>query len=243
MVGRGRATISLISHGSAALPAAVTSSAMSSAGRFQRRSRTTATESGARIANDPAFVTIPAIEVTVASRWAATPDMISMSRPGLSVLTPNPTNAAMTASARKTPRTRVPNVTSPARLLMRVPEACRRDHPKPGRHDLEDPREFSSDLAVERHIHRIGWPNLQPRNLERANATDAAADAHGGIDRGPNEAPDRQGVGHGDGEGSGVRGRTPGPPGEGTAGNRRPDHRDGDEKRLLPPVFPLHLAA
>src|SRR2546426_12434352 len=209
MVGRGLARISLPSHGSAALPAATTTSATSSAGRFQRRSRRTATDNGARIANDPAFVTIPAIEVTVASRWAATPDMISMSRPGLSVLTPNPTNAAMTASARKTPRTRLPNVTSPARLLMRVPEACRRDHPKPGRHDLEDPREFSSNLAVERHIHRIGWPNLQPRNLERANATDAAADAHGGIERGKNEAPDRQGFATDESERSHARGRTP----------------------------------
>src|SRR2546426_4279455 len=228
MVGRGLARISLPSHGSAALPAATTTSATSSAGRFQRRSRRTATDNGARIANDPAFVTIPAIEVTVASRWAATPDMISMSRPGLSVLTPNPTNAAMTASARKTPRTRVPNVTSPARLLMRVPEACRRDHPKPGRHDLKDPREFSSNLAVERHIHRIGWPNLQPRNLERANATDAAADAHGGIDRGPNEAPDRQGVGHDDGERSVVPAPTPGPPVEGTPQNLRRGSPRGD---------------
>src|SRR5439155_22804685 len=198
MVGRGRATISLISHGSAALPAAVTSSAMSSAGRFQRRSRTTATESGARIANDPAFVTTPAIEVTVASRWARTQCMIAMSRRGFNAPTPNPTKAVMTANARKMPRTRMPNVTSAARLLILVPKASRCDHPKPGWHDLEDAREFAGELAVERHVHRIGWPHLQPLNLERENATDADAHANGGIDPGPDQAKDGQVYDHDD---------------------------------------------
>src|SRR3989442_12578864 len=120
-----------------------------------------------------------------------------MSRPRLNALTPNPTNAVMIARPRKAPRTRNPNVTSAARLSIVAPEVGRRDHPKPARHDLEDPWEFSGDLAVERHIHRIGWPNLQAGNLERANATDAAANAHGGIDRGPGEAPARRVVVHG----------------------------------------------
>src|SRR2546428_13895061 len=119
-----------------------------------------------------------------------------MSRPRLNALTPNPTNAVMIARARKAPRTRNPNVTSAARLSIVAPEVGRRDNPKPGRHDLEDPWEFSGDLAVERHIHRIGGTYLQPRHLERANATDATADAHGGVDRGPGQAPGGEGVGH-----------------------------------------------
>src|SRR5438067_522956 len=111
----------------------------------------------------------------------------------------------MTASPRKTPRTRVPNVTSAARLSIVILEVCRREYPKPGRHDLEGPWELSGELAVERHIHGIGWPNRQPRNLEGANAMDAAADAQHGIDRGPDEAPDRQVLDHDDVERSVVR--------------------------------------
>src|SRR5438270_13506572 len=63
VVGRGRATISLATDGRAALPAAMTTSAMSSAGRFQRRRSTNAMESGASKANDPASLTIWATEV------------------------------------------------------------------------------------------------------------------------------------------------------------------------------------
>src|SRR2546425_864473 len=115
-----------------------------------------------------------------------------------------------------------------ARLSMLVPEACRRDHPKPARHDLEDPWEFSGDLAVERHIHRIGWPNFQAGNLERANATDAAANAHGGIDRGPDEAPDRQVFDHDDVERSIVQVRARDPQVQETAENWRVDYREVD---------------
>src|SRR5438876_7652505 len=184
MVGRGRATISLTSHGSAALPAAMTTSAMSSAGRFQRRSRTTATAIGARIGNEPAVVAISAIDVTVTSRWADTACITPISRPRLSALTPNPTSVVITASPMKVPRTRTPNVTSAARLSMVAPEVCPCNHPKPARDDLEDARNFSSDFAVEGHIHRVGGPNLQPRNLEGANAADTASHADGRIERG-----------------------------------------------------------
>src|SRR2546426_2709374 len=138
-----------------------------------------------------------------------------MSRPRLNALTPNPTNAVMIARPRKAPRTRNPNVTSAARLSIVAPEVGRRDNPKPGRHDLEDPWEFSGDLAVERYIHRLGWPYFQPRNLERANATDAAAHANGGIDRRSDQATDRQGVRHDDGERSVARVPARDPQGEG----------------------------
>src|SRR3989442_15323383 len=119
-----------------------------------------------------------------------------MSRPRLNALTPNPTNAVMIARPRKAPRTRNPNVTSAARLSIVAPEVGRRDNPKPGRHDLEDPWEFSGDLAVERYIHRLGWPYFQPRNLERANATDAAAHANGGVEPPAGKGAGRQGGGH-----------------------------------------------
>src|SRR3989442_4982041 len=118
-----------------------------------------------------------------------------MSRPSLSALTPTPTSAVMIARRRKARRTRNPSVTSAARLSIVAPEVGRRDNPKPGRHDLEDPWEFSGDLAVERYIHRLGWPYFQPRNLERANATDAAAHANGGRDRPSGQGAGRRGVG------------------------------------------------
>src|SRR5256714_14997346 len=146
--------------------------------------------------------------------------MIPMSRPRLNALTPNPTTAVMIARPRKLPRTRNPTVTSAARLSMVVPEVGRRDNPKRGRHDLEDPWELSSDLPVERYIHRFGWPYFQPRNLERANAPDAAPNADGGIDRRSDQATDRQGVAPDGGERLVVRVRTRNPPVAATAENR-----------------------
>src|SRR2546428_2399259 len=147
-----------------------------------------------------------------------------MSRPRLNALTPNPTNAVMIARARKAPRTRNPNVTSAARLSIVAPEVGRRDNPKPGRHDLEDPWEFSGDLAVERYIHRLGWPYFQPRNLERANATDAAAHANGGIDRRSDQATDRQGVGPDGGQPSLLGDPAPEPPVRGNPPKRGACH-------------------
>src|SRR5256884_4569798 len=146
--------------------------------------------------------------------------MIPMSRPRLNALTPNPTTAVMIARPRKLPRTRNPNVTSAARLSMVVTEVGRRDIAERGRHDLEDPWELSSDLPVKRYIHRFGWPYFQPRNLERANAPDAAPNADGGVDRRSDQATDRQVRRH-DGGGGAVR-RVPtreSPRGE-NAGNR-----------------------
>src|SRR2546430_16442903 len=154
--------------------------------------------------------------------------MIPMSRPRLNALTPNPTTAVMIARPRKLPRARNPNVTSPARLSMVVPEVGRRDNPKRGRHGLEDPWELSSGLPVERYIHRFGWPYFQPRNLERANAPDAAPNADGGIDRRSGQATDRQGVHHDDLERSVVPIPTPEPPNQETAGNSGGDPREGD---------------
>src|SRR2546430_10742559 len=160
--------------------------------------------------------------------------MIPMSRPRLNALTPNPTTAVMIARPRKLPRTRNPNVTSSARLSMVVPEVGRRDNPQRGRHDLEDPWELSRDLPVERYIHRFGWPYFQPRNLERANAPDAAPNADGGIDRRSDQATDRQGL---DPDGVGrslVRIRTPDPQVEGTPENWGAGHRELCQTRLLP---------
>src|SRR5207237_2426147 len=115
---------------------------------------------GARIGNDPAVVAISAIDVTVTLRWAATACITPRSRPRLSALTPNPTSAVITASPMKMPRTRNPNVTIAARLSMVAPEVCPCNHPKPARDDFEDARNFSGDFAVERHVHRVGGPNL-----------------------------------------------------------------------------------
>src|SRR5438093_9517071 len=169
--------------------------------------------------------------------------MISVSRPGRNVVTPNPTNAVITARTVKTPRTRVPNVTSAARLSMVLPEVCWRNHPKPCWDDFEDPGGFFGDLAVERHIHRVGRPNLQPRNLEGANATDAATHAYGRVDRRTDQAPDWQVFDHDDVEGPIVRTRAGDSQAEETAKNGRVDHSEVHQIRLLPPVFPLHLTA
>src|SRR2546429_4573539 len=159
--------------------------------------------------------------------------MIPMSRPRLNALTPNPTTAVMIARPRKLPRTRNPNVTSAARLSMVVTEVGRRDIAERGRHDLEDPWELSSDLPVKRYIHRFGWPYFQPRNLERANAPDAAPNADGGIDRRSDQATDRQGLGHDDVERSNVRIRTPKPQVQETAENKGRDPRQVDPTPLL----------
>src|SRR5256886_12085532 len=167
--------------------------------------------------------------------------MIPMSRPRLNALTPNPTTAVMIARPRKLPRTRNPNVTSAARLSMVVPEVGRRDTPKRGRHDLEDPWELSSDLPVERYIHRFGGPYFQPRNLERANAPDAAPNADGGIDRRSDQATDRQGLDHDYVERSIVRIRTPNTQVEENAENLGGDYREGEPTPLLPLGFPLHF--
>src|ERR1700694_3410849 len=154
IVGRGRATISLTVKGNRALPAAITTSAMSSAGRFQRRSNTKAIDSGASRTNDPASVTTHAIEVSVASRLMAIACTAWASKPGAHVLTPIPASAVRTASPSNIPRTLTEKAMRAFRLSMLVLELRRGDHSEPGRHDLEGARKLPRDLAVQGDVHR-----------------------------------------------------------------------------------------
>src|SRR6266853_1641416 len=183
MVGRGRATINLTTNGSRALPAAITTRATSSAGRFQRRRTRKAIDSGARRTNDPASVTTQAIEVSVASRPPAMACMACVSKPGAHARTPRPASAVRTASPRKMARTRTAKARRAARLSMLVLEARRGDHPEPGRHDLEVRGNLPGDLTVKGDVHRLRCPDTQPRHLEGPKAADRPVHAKNGIER------------------------------------------------------------
>src|SRR2546430_14304770 len=164
MVGRGRATISLTTNGSTALPAAITTRAMSSAGRFQRRRSRKAIDRGARRTNEPACVTTHAMEVSVALRPPAMACKAWASKLGAHARTPMPASAVRTASPSRMARTRTAKARKAARLSMLV-LARRRDDPEPGRHDLEVPRKLPGDLTVKGEPHWLSCPDAQLRHL------------------------------------------------------------------------------
>src|SRR6266513_5741362 len=182
IVGRGRATISLTINGSTALPAAMTTRAMSSAGRFQRRRSRKAIDSGARSTNEPARVTTHAIEVSVPLRPPAMACKTCASKPGAHARRPRPARAVRTASPSRMARTRTAKARRAARLSMLFLEARRRDHPEPGRHDLEVPGNLPGDLTVEGDVHGLRRPDAQPRHLEGSKATDRPMHAKDGIE-------------------------------------------------------------
>src|SRR6266550_2661063 len=183
MVGRGRATISLTTNGSTALPAAITTRAMSSAGRFQRRRSRKAIDSGARRTNEPASVTTHAIEVNVALRPPAMARKACASKPGAHARTPIPASAVRTASPSRMARTRTAKARKAARLSMLVLQARRSDHPERGRHDLKAAGNLPRDLTVEGHVHGLWCPHAQPRYLQRSKAADGPVHAKDGIER------------------------------------------------------------
>src|SRR2546428_12106790 len=166
-VGGGRATISLTTKGSRALPAAITTRAMSSAGRFQRRRSRNAIDSGASRTNGPASVTTHAMEVSVASRPPAMACKTCASKPGAHARTPIPARAVRSASPSRMATTRIAKARRAARLSMLLLEARRRDQPEPGPPDLGLPGNLPSDLTVEGDVHRLRCPATQPRYLER----------------------------------------------------------------------------
>src|SRR2546422_2639144 len=183
IVGRGRATITLTTKGSRALPAAITTRAMSSAGRFQRRRSRNAIDSGASRTNEPASVTTHAMEVSVASRPPAMACKTCASKPGVHARIPIPARAVRSASPSRMATTRTAKARRAARLSMLLLEGRRRDHPEPGRHDLEVPGNLPSDLTVKGDVHRLRCPDTQPRYLERSKAADGPMHAKDGIER------------------------------------------------------------
>src|SRR2546430_1475732 len=233
IVGRGRATISLTTNGSTALPTAITTRATSSAGRFQRRRSRKAIDSGASRTNEPASVTTRAIEVSVASRPPAMACKTWASKPGAHARTPIPASAVRTASPSKMARTRSAKARKAARLSTLVLEARRRDHPEPGRHDLEGPRKRSGDLTVKGDVHGLRCPDAQLRHLEGSKATDRPMHAKDGIERRAQQAPDGQVLDHDDVECPVVCARTRQPEVEKSAEDGRIDDRNVDKAQLL----------
>src|SRR6266550_4704596 len=183
IVGRGRATISLTTNGSTALPAAITTRAMSSAGRFQRRRSRKAIDSGARRTNEPASVITHAIEVSVESRPPAMACIACVSKPGAHARRPRPASAVRTASPSRMARTRTAKARRAARLSMLLLEGRRRDHLEPGRHDLEVTGNLPGDLTVKGDVHRLWCPYAQLRHLEGSKATNRPTHAKDGIER------------------------------------------------------------
>src|SRR5438552_839358 len=183
MVGRGRATISLTTNGSRALPTAITTRATSSAGRFQRRRSRKAIDRGASRTKEPAWVTTHAIEVSVVSRPPAMACKTWVSKPGAHARTPMPASAVRTASPSRMARTRTAKARKAARLSMLVLQARRSDHPERGRHDLKAAGNLPRDLTVEGHVHGLWCPHAQPRYLQRSKAADGPVHAKDGIER------------------------------------------------------------
>src|SRR5207244_569994 len=181
-VGRGRATNSLTTKGSRALPAAITTRAMSSAGRFQRRKSRKAIDSGARRTNEPASVTTHAIEVNVALRPPAMARRACASKPGAHARTPIPASAVRTASPSRIARTRTAKARA-ARLSMLLLKARRRDHPEPGWHNFEVRGNLPGDLTVKGDVNRLRCPHTQPRHLQGSKAADRPMHAKDGIER------------------------------------------------------------
>src|SRR6266550_5089082 len=241
-VGRGRATNSLTTKGSRALPAAITTRAMSSAGRFQRRRSRKAIDSGARRTNEPASVTTHAIEVNVALRPPAMARRACASKPGAHARTPIPASAVRTASPSKMARTRTAKARKAARLSMLVLEARRRDHPEPGRHDLEVPGNLPGDLTVKGDVHGLWCPDAQLRHLEGSKAMDRPMHAKDGIERRAQQAPDGQVLDHDDVEGPVVWARTRELEIEKSAEDGRIDDRNVDKAQLLGSPLELDLA-
>src|SRR6266568_3499201 len=197
IVGRGRATISLTTKGSRALPAAITTRAMSSAGRFQRRRTRKAIDSGARRTNEPASVTTHAIEVNVALRPPAMARRACASKPGAHARTPKPASAVRTASPSRIARS-APQARRAARLSMLLLKARRRDHPEPGWHNLEVRGNLPGDLTVKGDVHRLRCPYMQPRHLQGSKAADRPMHAKDGIERRAQQVPDGQVLDHDD---------------------------------------------
>src|ERR1700694_1323212 len=242
IVGRGRATISFTVKGNRALPAAITTSAMSSAGRFQRRSSTKAIDSGASRTNDPASVTTHAIEVNVASRLRAIACMAWRSKPGAHVLTAIPARAVRTASPSNIPRTLTENAMRAPRLSMLVLDLRRGDDPEPSRHDLEDAWKLPSDLAVQGDVHGSRGPDPQPRNLERAKTADRPMHAKEGIECRAQQAADRQMLDHDDVESPVVRTGTRELEAEQPAKYERMDARKVNKAQPLGSILGFDLA-
>src|SRR5256886_8479290 len=242
IVGRGRATISLTTNGSRALPAAMTTRATSSAGRFQRRRSRKAIDSGARRTNKPASVTTQAIDVSVASRPPAMACIACASKPGAHARRPIPASAVRTASPNRMATTRTAKARRAARLSMLVLEARRRDHPEPGRHDLEVPGKLAGDLTVKGDVHRLRCPDAQLRHLKGSKATDRPMHPKNGIERRAQKAPDGQVFDHDDVEGPVVCARTRELEIEKAAEDGRIDDGHVDKAQLLGSPLELDLA-
>src|SRR2546422_111693 len=243
IVGRGRATINLTTDGSAALPAAITTRARSSAGRFHWRNSRKAIESGASSANEPASLTIPAMAVTVGSRWLAMACMACTSKPGAHALTAMPADAVMTASPSRMARTRTPKAVNAARLSIVVREGRGRDHAQPTADDVERARDPAGDLAVQRHVHRIGGYHPEARDLQRAKAADRSLDAKRRVQGGAKQASHRQVFDHEHVQRSVVRGGARNFEVEEAAEDRGVDDSKMDEAQALELPFVLDQAA
>src|SRR5579864_6749328 len=158
--GRGRATINLITDGSNAVPAAITTNDTSSSGRFQRRSKMKAIDNGASSANDPSSVTTRAIDVSVGLEWIATHCMVAVSKAGSQALMAMPIRVTMIASPKKIASTWRMYRPSQERLMV-VVLGQRGKHAEGGGNDGERPRDLAADFAIERHVHRFGRSDRQ----------------------------------------------------------------------------------